>query len=131
MAVIETLAVRVYIQHVGGSCAPCGRILIISHDRTPKQLVCTSLSLFVFFWFFLLILFIVFFLVFCTLVLCLRCITFMCILQQFVWLQKSLCPKKKKKASDPLACDIDFPSSDAILHSQEPMLYSQAGSVLT
>ena len=48
MAVIETLAVRVYIQHVGGSCAPCGRILIISHDRTPKQLVCTSLSLFVF-----------------------------------------------------------------------------------
>lgn len=98
MAVIETLAVRVYIQHVGGSCAPCGRILIISHDRTPKQLVCTSLSLFVFFWFFLLILFIVFFLVFCTLVLCLRCITFMCILQQFVWLQKSLCPKKKKKS---------------------------------
>lgn len=52
MAVIETLAVRVYIQHVGGSCAPCGRILIISHDRTPKQLVCTSLSLFVFFCFF-------------------------------------------------------------------------------
>ena len=48
MAVIETLAVRVYIQHVGGSCAPCGWILIISHDRTPKQLVCTSLSLFVF-----------------------------------------------------------------------------------
>lgn len=36
MAVIETLAVRVYIQHVGGSRAPCGWILIISLDH--KQL---------------------------------------------------------------------------------------------
>lgn len=30
MAVIETLAVRVYIQHVGGSRAPCGWIFITS-----------------------------------------------------------------------------------------------------
>ena len=100
MAVIETLAVRVYIQHVGGSCAPCGRILIISHDRTPKQLVCTSLSLFVFlFVLFCSIFFLfprVFFVMFCTLVLRLRCIIFMCILQQFVWLQNH-CQKKKKK----------------------------------
>lgn len=131
MAVIETLAVRVYIQHVGGSCAPCGRILIISHDRTPKQLVCTSLSLFVFFVFFI--------------------NTFRCFLPRVlhacpvfemhhfhvyftaicVAAKITMSKKKKKKASDPLACDIDFPSSDAILHSQEPMLYSQAGSVLT
>lgn len=48
MAVIETLAVRVYIQHVGGSRAPCGRVLIISLDHKSKQLVCTSLPFFVF-----------------------------------------------------------------------------------
>lgn len=39
MAVIETLAVQVYIQHVGGSRAPCGWILIISLDLKPNRLV--------------------------------------------------------------------------------------------
>lgn len=48
MAVIETLAVRVYIQHVGGSRAPCGRVLIISLDHKSKLLLCTSLPFFVF-----------------------------------------------------------------------------------
>lgn len=33
MAVIETLAARVYIWHVGRSCAPSGRVLIISSVR--------------------------------------------------------------------------------------------------
>lgn len=90
MAVIETLAVRVYIQHVGGSRAPCGRILIISLDHKPKQLVCTSLPLLVFvFWCFLVIcpFFLIFCMAVCMYVLCFRYITFMCISRQFVRLQ--------------------------------------------
>lgn len=46
IAVIETLAVRVYIQHVGGLCAPRGLTLITSLDHKPKQLVYTSLPIF-------------------------------------------------------------------------------------
>lgn len=45
MAVIETLAVRVCIQHVGGSCAPCGWILITSLDHNLKKFRSASFCL--------------------------------------------------------------------------------------
>lgn len=45
LAVIETLAVQVYIQLVGGSCMPFGQILITSFYHKLKQLVCSSFPL--------------------------------------------------------------------------------------
>lgn len=42
MAVIETLAVGVYIQLVGGLRVPGGRVLIKSPDHKLNKLVCAS-----------------------------------------------------------------------------------------
>ena len=66
--------------------------------RSHAKATCVYFTFSICFFFFQIILFVVFFLVFCMLVLRLRCITFICILQQFVWLQNHYVKKKKKKS---------------------------------
>lgn len=104
MAVIETLAVRVYIQHVGGSRALCGRVLITSLDHEPQQLVCTSVLSFLF----------PLFPSFLGGGTALR----MFISQEFM--RRRIVTSK---ARDPLAGAIDFPLSDAILRSKTNPCY--------
>lgn len=85
MAVIETLAVRFYIQHVGGSCAPRGRILIISRSNLCALHFLSFV--FGFFFFFLLVLSF-------SASPYARRIAFMCVLCRFAWPGKTKTNKR-------------------------------------